>query len=125
MADACIYLMERINFKDIINSQLNLTPNTQHLAPVEVRNTHINIGTGVDVSIKELALIIKDIVGYNGELYFNDTKPDGTMVKLTDPSKLHSLGWRHKVELEDGITTMYKWYCASMDSASFMENLND
>ena len=116
MADACVFLLESRDFKDIV------TPTS---VGNEVRNTHINIGTGVDVSIKELALIIKDIVGYSGELYFNDTKPDGTMVKLTDPSKLHSLGWRHKVELEDGITTMYKWYCASMDSASFMENSND
>jgi nucleoside-diphosphate-sugar epimerase len=76
----------------------------------EIRNTHINIGTGVDISIKELALTIKDIVGYKGELYFNDTKPDGTMVKLTDPSKLHKLGWKHKVKLEDGIRSMYEWY---------------
>lgn len=76
----------------------------------EVRNTHINIGTGVDISIKELALMIKKIVGYEGELYFNDTKPDGTMVKLTDPSKLHALGWTHKVELEEGIGKMYEWY---------------
>jgi len=75
-----------------------------------VRNTHLNIGTGVDISIKELALTIKEIVGYDGELYFNDTKPDGTMIKLTDPSKLHDLGWKHKVELEDGISMMYEWY---------------
>jgi len=73
----------------------------------------LNIGTGVDISIKELALTIKKIVGYEGELYFNDTKPDGTMVKLTDPSKLHSLGWEHKVELLDGIQTMYEWYINS------------
>ena len=76
----------------------------------EIRNTHINIGTGVDISIKELALTIKKIVDYKGELYFNDTKPDGTMIKLTDPSKLHSLGWKHKIELEDGIRIMYNWY---------------
>ena len=113
MADACIYLMERINFSDIIkaddskfkiqNSKLN-----------EVRNTHINIGTGVDISIRELAETIKKIVGYKGELYFNDTKPDGTMVKLTDPSKLHALGWKYKVELEEGITTMYEWYISNV-----------
>jgi len=76
----------------------------------EIRNTHINIGTGKDISIKELAELIKEVIGFKGELYFNTNKPDGTMVKLTDPSKLHSLGWKHKVELEDGIKTMYEWY---------------
>ena len=63
-----------------------------------------------DISIKELALLIKEIIGFKGELVFNTDKPDGTMVKLTDPSKLHSLGWKYKVELEDGIKTMYEWY---------------
>jgi GDP-L-fucose synthase len=76
----------------------------------EIRNTHINIGTGEDISIKELAYLIKEIVGYEGELYFNTDKPDGTMIKLTDPSKLHALGWKHKVELSDGIKSMYNWY---------------
>jgi len=57
-----------------------------------------------------LAETIKKIVGYEGRLYFNDTKPDGTMIKLTDPSKLHELGWRHEVELDEGITIMYEWY---------------
>jgi len=101
MADACIFILENRDFSDISknNSPLN-----------EIRNTHINIGTGVDISIKELALTIKEIVGYNGELYFNESKPDGTMVKLTDPSKLHALGWRHKVELKEGIRRVYEWY---------------
>ena len=79
----------------------------------EIINTHINIGTGVDISIKELAQLIQEIIGFKGELTFNTEKPDGTMVKLTDPSKLHSLGWKHKVELEDGIKTMYNWYLTS------------
>ncbi len=109
MADACVFLMEKIDFNDIVQSQITNkqyinTPNT------EIRNTHINIGTGVDISIKDLAYLIKDIVGFNGEFYFNTQKPDGTMKKLTDPSKLHSLGWRHRVELEEGIEKMYVWY---------------
>ena len=54
--------------------------------------------------------MVKNIVGFKGELYFNDSRPDGTMLKLTDPLKLHSLGWKHKVELEDGIKTLYEWY---------------
>lgn len=99
MADACVFILESRDFVDTYSKNDS-----------EIRNTHINIGTGVDISIKELALTIKKIVGYKGEFYFNTDKPDGTMIKLTDPSKLHALGWRHKVELEDGIKMMYEWY---------------
>lgn len=82
LADACVFLLENIDFQDLYEK-----------GQKEIRNTHINIGTGKDISIKELANIIKEIVGYKGELVFDTTKPDGTMVKLTDPSKIHSLGW--------------------------------
>jgi GDP-L-fucose synthase len=99
MADACVFLMESRDFKD-----------TYHDEAKEIRNTHINIGTGVDISIKELAIMIKEIVGYQGELYFNTDKPDGTMIKLTDPSKLHELGWKHQIELSQGIKLVYDWY---------------
>ena len=99
MADACVFLLENRDFKD-----------TYEKNSKEIRNTHINIGTGKDISINELANLVKNIIGFKGELYFNDSRPDGTMLKLTDPSKLHSLGWRHKVELEDGIKTLYEWY---------------
>jgi GDP-L-fucose synthase len=102
MADACVFLLENREFED-----------TYLKDEKEIRNTHINIGTGVDISISELALIIKNIVGYKGELYFNTSKPDGTMVKLTDPSKLNALGWKHTVGLEDGIEKMYAWYKGS------------
>ena len=103
MADACVYLLENRDFKD-----------TYDLNEKEIRNTHINIGTGIDISIKELAELIKETIGFQGELYFNADKPDGTMVKLTDVSKLHSLGWKHKVELKDGIKTMYEWYLSNV-----------
>ncbi|ORI09860.1 GDP-fucose synthetase [Campylobacter concisus] len=99
MADACVFLLKNRDFKDTYDKNSK-----------EIRNTHINIGTGKDISIKELANLVKNIVGFKGEPYFNDSKPDGTMLKLTDPSKLHSLGWKHKVELEDGIKTLYEWY---------------
>ncbi len=102
MADACVFLLENRDFKDTYDKDSK-----------EIINTHINIGTGVDISIKELAELIKSIIDFKGELTFNTDKPDGTMVKLTDPSKLHSLGWKHKVELEDGIKTMYNWYLSS------------
>jgi GDP-L-fucose synthase len=67
-------------------------------------------GTGKDISIKGLAYLIKDIIGFKGDFYFNTSKPDGTMRKVTDVSKLHSLGWRHAIELKEGIKKIYKWY---------------
>ncbi len=101
MADACVYLMENRDFSDIVKSEI---------ADIEIRNTHINIGTGEDISIKELTDAIKEVVGFNGELYFNTDKPDGTMNKVTDVSKLHALGWKHNVRLKDGIQKLYNWY---------------
>ena len=109
MADACVFIMGNRDFKDIIESQLTLHESRFTSSP-EVRNTHINIGTGEDVSIKELAEIIKEIIGFNGELYFNTDKPDGTMKKLTDISKLNALGWTHSMKLIDGIQELYHWY---------------
>lgn len=99
MADACIFLMENRDFSDMYDPDQK-----------EIRNTHINIGTGVDISIRELAETVKEIVGFRGELYFNSDKPDGTILKQTDPSKLHKLGWRHTVELREGIEKLYRWY---------------
>ena len=116
MADACVYLMEKVDFKDIVNlyfSQNKQITNNQY-TNIPIRNTHINIGTAKDISIKELASLIKDIIGYKGEFYFNTSKPDGTMRKVTDVSKLHSLGWRHKIELEDGIKKVFEWYKESL-----------
>jgi len=98
MADACVYIMEKVDFKDLRGDGK------------EVRNCHINIGSGKEVSIKGLAELVAQQVGYNGTLFFDTTKPDGTMRKLTDPTKLHSLGWQHRMELEEGITTLYDWY---------------
>ncbi len=112
MADACVYLMEKVDFQDIINEQFrtNDTCDITSHSIKEIRNTHINIGIGQDISIKDLAYLIKDIIGYKGEFYFNTSKPDGTMRKVTDVSKLHSLGWKHKIELEDGIKKVFEWY---------------
>lgn len=85
MADACVYLMQNYNDEKFVN-----------------------IGTGVDISIKDLALLIKKVAGYEGELVFDTSKPDGTPRKLMDVSYLHSLGWKHKIELEDGIKLVYE-----------------
>lgn len=105
MADACVFLMEKVNFKDTIHDNSTATN--------EIRNTHINIGTGKEISIRDLANLIKSKVGFNGDLVFNASKPDGTMQKLTDPSKLHALGWRHQIEIEEGIEKLLKWYLAT------------
>lgn len=99
MADACVFLMQQRDFTDCYD-----------LGNKEIRNTHINIGTGIDISIKELAHQIKNTVGFRGDFYFNEEKPDGTMRKLTDVSKLNALGWRHRVELSEGISQIYSWY---------------
>jgi GDP-L-fucose synthase len=99
MADACVFIMENRDFSDTYNK-----------GDKDIRNTHINIGTGKDVSIKELAETIQKTIGFKGSLVFNTDKPDGTMRKLTDVSKLNSLGWKHKIELEEGIKEIYRWY---------------
>ncbi|MEE9406935.1 MAG: GDP-L-fucose synthase [Polaribacter sp.] len=98
MADACVHIIQNVDFKDIISDKK------------EVRNTHINIGTGKDIAIKDLANLIKEVVGFKGSFVFNSDKPDGTMRKVTDVSKLHKLGWQHSVALEKGVKMMYDWY---------------
>lgn len=108
MADACTFLMEHVDFADIVKTG-KVTGNN-----VEVRNTHINIGTGQEISIKDLAYLIKEKIGYRGELVFNTSKPDGTMRKLTSPTKLHALGWKHTVSIEDGIERLHKWYLKNL-----------
>lgn len=105
MAEACLFVMETVNFSDLLIQ--NPKANTQH---PETRNTHINIGTGKEISIKQLAILIKDTVGFTGELRFDRSKPDGTMRKLTDPSKIHALGWHHRIEVDDGVRKLYNWY---------------
>ncbi|MCL4117442.1 UNVERIFIED_CONTAM: hypothetical protein GTU68_026201 [Idotea baltica] len=88
MADACVFLMEKIDFKDTIVNKTN-----------EIRNTHLNIAGN-----------IKSEIGFNGNFIFNSDKPDGTLKKLTDVSKLNKLGWKHKINLQEGIATVYEWY---------------
>lgn len=106
MADACVYLMEEINFNEIVD--LNIKRNIDGIN--EIRNTHLNIGTGIDISIKDLAKTIKDIIQFNGSLHFNSSKPDGTLKKLTDNSKVNELGWKYTTSLENGIRKVYQIY---------------
>jgi GDP-L-fucose synthase len=102
MADACVFIMENRDFKDTYGANEK-----------EIRNTHINIGTGEDISIFDLAELVKKIVGYKGSFIFNINKPDGTMKKMTSVEKLHSLGWSHKISLPEGIEKAYRWYLDS------------
>ncbi len=87
MADACVYLLEHYSGEQ-----------------------HVNIGTGKELTIRELALLVRETVGYEGEIIWNQDMPDGTPRKLTDVSKLHGIGWRHKVELEEGVKLAYDWF---------------
>lgn len=103
MADASVYVLEQVDFKD-----------TFAKGDREVRNCHINVGTGQEVSIRELSEIICRTIGYKGRVCFDATKPDGTMRKLTDPSKLNALGWRHQVEIEEGVARLFDWYKSSL-----------
>ena len=98
MADASVYALLNIDFDDVRGSN------------PEVRNCHINIGSGKEITICQLAELVQRTVGYNGEIRWDATKPDGTMRKLTDVSKLHSLGWHHNVEIEEGVARLVDWY---------------
>lgn len=100
MADACVFIMENVDFHDLRGGNQGK----------EIRNTHINIGTGEELSIGETAFLIKEILGYEGDLFFNTEKPDGTLRKLNDVRKLHSLGWKHKIGLREGVVKLYDWY---------------
>ena len=87
LAGACFYLMQNYNENEIVN-----------------------IGMGEDISIKDLALLIKSVIGYDGELKFDGSKPDGTPRKLLDVSKLNSVGWKYSIPLKDGINNTYNWF---------------
>jgi GDP-L-fucose synthase len=94
LGSAAVFLMEKYDEPDIIN-----------------------VGTGEDVSIKELAELIRMTVGYEGDIVWDSSKPDGTPRKLLDVSKLHSLGWQHAIALPDGLKNTYEWYKANIESA--------
>ena len=99
MADASVHVLLNVDFKD-----------TYREGEKEIRNCHINVGTGKELSIREVAEKIVKEIGFKGELRWDATKPDGTMRKLTDVTKLHGLGWHHKVEIDEGIHRLYEWY---------------
>ena len=102
MADATVFVMEKVNFEDLIKDKN------------EIRNCHINIGTGKEISIKDLSYLVSKTVGYQGKIRFDSTKPDGTMRKLIDVSKLNALGWKHQIEIEEGVKRLFEWYVAGL-----------
>lgn len=108
MADACVYLMEQVDFHDIVGQPKEKVTSANR--DLEVRNTHINIGMGDDLSIQELAELIKSIVGFEGDLQWNTDKPDGTMRKLMNVDKLNKLGWKANIMLKEGIESVYRNY---------------
>lgn len=99
MADASVYVLLNVNFTDTYTKDIK-----------EIRNCHINVGTGKEISIKEAAEKIMTVIGFEGALRWNTSKPDGTLRKLTDVTKLHNLGWHHKVEIDEGVHRLYEWY---------------
>ena len=99
MADASVHVLLNVDFKD-----------TYKPGDKEIRNCHINVGTGKELSIREVAEKVVAEIGFRGELRWDASKPDGTPRKLTDVTKLHNLGWHHKIEIDEGIHRLYEWY---------------
>jgi len=99
MADASVHVLLNVDFKDTYDKNQK-----------EVRNCHINVGTGKELTIREVAEKIVKTIDFKGQLLWDATKPDGTPRKLTDVSKLHRLGWHHKVEIDEGVRRLYEWY---------------
>lgn len=132
MADASVHVLLNVDFSDIIGIEKyssvhygasvygavdrNHSAGRGGAIPSlgEIRNCHINVGTGKELTIRELSELVVKSVGFQGEVFFDASKPDGTMRKLIDVSKLHSLGWTHKVEIEDGVQKLFEWYKASL-----------
>ena len=128
MADASVHVLLNVNFSDIIGIEkyssvhygvkadgvVDRNHSTGRGGAIpslgEIRNCHINVGTGKELTIRELSELVVKAVGFQGEVLFDANKPDGTMRKLIDVSKLHSLGWTHKVEIEDGVQKLFEWY---------------
>ncbi len=135
MADASVHVLLNVDFSDIIGiekySSVHYGASTQgavdrnHSAGRggaipslgEIRNCHINVGTGKELTIRELSELVVKAVGFEGQVCFDASKPDGTMRKLINVDKLHSLGWTHRVEIEDGVQKLFRWYKESLENS--------
>lgn len=134
MADASVYLLLNVDFKDIIgiekyssvfygvkaDGEVNRNNSEGRGGAIpslgEIRNCHINIGIGKELTIKDLSALVAKTANFTGEIVWDETKPDGTPRKLINVDKLHSLGWKHKVEIEEGVEKLYKWYQHSLEN---------
>ena len=132
MADASVHILLNVNFSDIIGIEkyssahygastdgaVDRNHSTGRGGAIpslgEIRNCHINVGTGKELTIRKLSELVAKTVGFEGTIEFDTSKPDGTMRKLIDVSKLHSLGWTHKVEIEEGVRKLFEWYQRSL-----------
>ena len=132
MADASVHLLLNVDFKDIIGIDKyssvhygtkadgkvdrNNSEGRGGALPAlgEIRNCHVNVGTGKELTIRALSELVAQTVGFEGTIVFDDSKPDGTPRKLIDVTKLHSLGWTHKVEIDEGVRRLYEWYKSSL-----------
>ena len=133
MADACVHILTTVDFKDVIGIEKYSSVHYGNAADGivdrdhtagrggaipslgDIRNCHINIGTGKELTIRELSQLVVNAVGFEGTVEFDASKPDGTMRKLIDVSKLHSLGWHHKIEIEEGVQKLFNWYKQSLE----------
>ena len=134
MADASVHVLLNVDFSDIIGIDKyssvfygaktdgavdrNNSEGRGGAIPSlgEIRNCHINVGTGKELTIRRLSELVAEAVGVEGTIEFDSTKPDGTPRKLIDVAKLHSLGWTHKVEIEEGVRRLYEWYRQSLEN---------
>lgn len=132
MADASVHILLNVDFSDVVGiekySSVHYGANADGTVDRnnsggrggalpslgEIRNCHINIGTGKEISIRDLSALIADVAGYTGSIEFDPSKPDGTPRKLTDVGKLHSLGWTHKVDIREGVRLLLEWYRGSL-----------
>ncbi len=132
MADASVHILLNVDFSDVIGIEKyssvfygvkadgtvdrNNSEGRGGAIPSlgEIRNCHINVGTGKELTIRELSQLVVKVVGFEGEVAFDISKPDGTPRKLIDVSKLHRLGWTHKVEIEEGVQKLFDWYKESL-----------
>lgn len=132
MADACVHILINVDFKDVIGIEKYSSVHYGNTADGvvdrdhtagrggaipslgEIRNCHINVGIGKELTIRRLSELVVKVVGFEGEVEFDVSKPDGTMRKMIDVSKLHRLGWHHKIEIEEGVRKLFDWYKASL-----------
>ena len=133
MADACVHILTTVDFKDVIGiekyssvhygTKADGVVDRDHTSGRggaipslgEIRNCHINVGTGKELTIRQLSELVVKAVGFEGEVEFDASKPDGTMRKMIDVSKLHRLGWHHKIEIEEGVQKLFDWYKQSLN----------